>query len=315
MLAPTMTGDEDFGLPYIEEFTDDVLAVDSFTRLPKSYVLKILQSERLTCDEIALFKAVQRWGKAQMKDEKDDIKEIVKDLLPEIRFPLMELSDIASYVGPSGLLPETELLKLFSYISVVDDKVRSTLPSLPYSAEPRSGGKRCKYTAFNDTGGLFYLIGTNGGKSSWTNPILSGSVTARTSTTGSSSIDHLADRNPSTYSVENSYGSETNPWITIQFNNYILRPTEYVICQDQDHFLRNWKFEGREKGKTEWVLIQDYKDDKTLEKATPHHACFKVKTGKFFQEFRIYLTGPSHKGQANFDITQLEFYGFYKQVK
>jgi len=224
----------------------------------------------------------------------------------------MDLSDIAAVIGPSGLVSEGELLQLFSYISVQDDAIRETMSAPPFPIEHRTGGKRLKFASINDTNGLLYFIGTRGGKVPYTNPCTTGEAIARVSTTGGSPAECVADRNPLGSSVENAYGSDMSPWISVQFNRYLLRPTEYVVCQDQDHFIQNWRFEGREKGKTDWVVIQEYKNDKTI--TDNRQAVFKVSTGKFFQEFRISLTGPSHKGQTNFDITQLEFYGFYREI-
>jgi len=186
---------------------------------------------------------------------------------------------------------------------------------VPFQTQMRSGGKRLKFASIMDTNGLFYFIGTNGGKGVYSNPVKSGQVLVKISSSGGSAVEHVADRDPSTYAVENSYGSDRNPWITVQFQKYLLRPTDYVVCQDQDHFLQNWRFEGREKGKSEWLLIEEYKNDQNITSKTPHRAAFKVKSVKFFQEFRIYVTGPGHKGSTNFDITQLEFYGYYREIK
>jgi len=240
----------------------------------------------------------------------------MKPYIKHIRFPLMEMEDLATLVSELKLLSEKDMLQLYQYIAQSEEEKSKSESELPFNCNMRSGGKRLKFSSINDTNGLFYFIGTGGGKSSYySNPAKNGQVVVKTSTLGGSSVDHIADREPSTTAVKNNYNSEKNPWISVELKKYLFRPTEYVVCQEQEHFLQNWRFEGREKGKTEWVVIQEYKNDSTINNKNPHRAVFKVKCNRFFQEFRIYLTGPSHKGQPNFDITQLEFYGYYREIK
>jgi len=103
--------------------------------------------------------------------------------------------------------------------------------------------------------------------------------------------------------------------VALRFRDYLFRPTDLVVCQDNDHILQNWRLEGRT-GSGSWTTISEYKNDTTLTGTSPHRACFKnIKCSKFYQEFRIYVTGPGNKGSNNYDITQLEFYGYYRRVK
>jgi len=238
----------------------------------------------------------------------------MKPLLKYIRFPTMEMNDVAREVAPTNLLSEQQTLEIYSYLALGTEEERNKM-KMEFDTNPRSGGKRLKFASILDTNGLIYFIGTNGLKSPYSNPVKSGQVLVKVSSTGGSAVDCIADRNPISAPVENSYGSDKNPWITIQFQKYIIRPTEWVIAQDQDHFIQNWRLEGKEKGKTEYVLIEEYKNEKRITDTVPHQVCFKVKSSKMFQEFRIYLTGPGHKGQANFDITYVEFYGYFKEIK
>jgi len=85
----------------------------------------ILSSDRLNIAEIELFKVLTRWGEAQAKKSGGDLKSACKDLIKLIRFPLMQISELASTVSSSGLLESAQLVGLFSYVSVTDEKARS----------------------------------------------------------------------------------------------------------------------------------------------------------------------------------------------
>jgi len=319
-MGPRLLGEQDFGMPFLRENMVEIVSQEGFLKLSKSRLEYLLKDDSLSIDEVLLYKGLLEWGKYQLtkgkpeefKGKPDEIREVIKDLLPLIRFPCMELEDIANTVGPSELLDEKQMLLLFSYCALSSEEERSKFSGLEFNNNPRTGGKRLKYTSILDTGGLMYLIGTNGGKTTYDNPVRAGKVIVKVSSSGGSPVEHIADRNPGSYAVENSFGSDRNPWLSFDFKGYLIRPTEYVVCQDQDHFIQNWRFEGKEKGKSEWVLIQEYKNDRTITDSPTHRAVFKVKTGKLFAELRLYVTGPSHKGQPNFDITYMEFYGYYK---
>jgi hypothetical protein len=129
------------------------------------------------------------------------------------------------------------------------------------------------------------------------------------SSTGGSSSAKLCDRNLGGTAVENSYGREPNPWIELEFKRHRIRLERWFIAQDSDHFLRNWRIQGSNDGVT-YTTIHEYRDDQTINSGA-RHAFFTVnESPSFWKRIRLYLTGASHAGQANFDITQLELYGW-----
>jgi hypothetical protein len=323
-IAPQLLGDDEFGLPFIRENTDEVLQTDAFLKLSPARLKYLLADDSLGADESVLFVALKKWAAAYIAKQGDDLKgseteklkSVLKDYLPLIRFPSMDLEDIATHVATTGLLDEKQMLQLYQYCALKTEEEKEKFP-IDFNTQRRSGGRKLKYTSINDTGGMFYFLGTGEGKGgSYANPISSGKVTISQSSKGGSDPSALADRNPSGSPVENSYGSDVNPWLAVKFRDYLLRPTEIVVCQDVDHILQNWRLEGRyEKVSSSWTTISEYKNDTTLSGASPHRGVFRLKCSKFFQEFRIYITGPGHKGAANYDFTQLEFYGYYRKLK
>eukprot|EP00808_Paulinella_micropora_P028240 g9634.t1 len=66
------------------------------------------------------------------------IKSMIHDLLPLIRFPLMSLHKIASTVAPSRLLDEDAMLALWRYVSVTDEAVKSKI-KVPFFTDFRAG--------------------------------------------------------------------------------------------------------------------------------------------------------------------------------
>jgi hypothetical protein len=142
-IAPTMLGDEEFGLKFIEENAADVLASDAFVKLSKDRLTVILKDDKLAVEEIEVFKALHKWAEAELKRtqvEGADLKSIVKDLIKLIRFPTMEINQVATVVAPSGLLEQSQLVGLFSFVSVQDEKVRALLPDPGFPTQPREGG-------------------------------------------------------------------------------------------------------------------------------------------------------------------------------
>jgi len=148
-IAPTMLGDEEFGLKFIEENAAEVLASDGFTKLSKDRLLVILKDDKLAVDEIDVFKALQRWGEAEVKRsqvEGASVKSVIQDLIKYVRFPVMEINQIATVVAPSLLLEQSQLVGLFSFVSVTDEKVRAMLPDPGFPTTPREGGNSSGFT-------------------------------------------------------------------------------------------------------------------------------------------------------------------------
>jgi hypothetical protein len=116
-------------------------------------------------------------------------------------------------------------------------------------------------------------------------------------------VRSLADRNYTSSPVENSYGSDSAPWIEFDFKKYRVRPTAYFLAQEQDHYVRNWRIEGSDDGVI-WNTIRDHSNDATLT-TTSRYAIFDVpaptdRTSGFWRRLRLIAYGPSHNGSNNF---------------
>jgi hypothetical protein len=138
ILGPTLLGQDDFALSFIEENAEEVLASPSITKLPKDRLEVLLKSDKLACDEMIVFGAVQRWVAEQEKKEGWDRKQGL-EVLKHVRFPTMEVSDIAAKIQPSGLLAQEQLVALLTYCAV-PEAVRASIPAPPFPVTPREGG-------------------------------------------------------------------------------------------------------------------------------------------------------------------------------
>eukprot|EP00456_Euglypha_rotunda_P038401 TRINITY_DN2951_c0_g1_i25.p1 TRINITY_DN2951_c0_g1~~TRINITY_DN2951_c0_g1_i25.p1 ORF type:complete len:253 (-),score=51.33 TRINITY_DN2951_c0_g1_i25:37-795(-) len=143
-IAPKLLGDEEFGLPFIRENTEDVLASESFLKLSPARLKFLLSDEQLSSDESSIFIALKNWGKAQITakgdelkgSESDKLKVVLKDLITCIRFPTMDLDAIASHVAPTGLLDDKQMLSLYQYCALTSDEEREKF-TISFPIKPR----------------------------------------------------------------------------------------------------------------------------------------------------------------------------------
>jgi len=140
ILGPAMLGQEDFGLPFIEENAEEIINTDAFLKLPMERLKVLLKSDKLAIEEIDLFKAVTKWVKSNEKKDGYDSKAVSKDVVSLIRFPILEVGDLASIVAPSGLIEQPQLVQLFSYCAVPAE-ARAALPKPPFPDVAREGGR------------------------------------------------------------------------------------------------------------------------------------------------------------------------------
>lgn len=108
-------------LSYIEDEAKGVFKTTGFLNLNKECIKQILSSDQLNIDEIEVFSACMEWCKAECKRQKleettKNKKNLLQDILPLIRFPVMKIEDIASTINPSKILLREDILQLFTYL-------------------------------------------------------------------------------------------------------------------------------------------------------------------------------------------------------
>lgn len=94
---------------FIAREAEQVFSMDDIVTLPENIMLSLIQSDDLCISEIEVWKTVMKWGTAQLKktENKDKkLKDVISQLIPHIRYPLIESDDLVKIVKPSGLVPQ-----------------------------------------------------------------------------------------------------------------------------------------------------------------------------------------------------------------
>jgi len=144
-IAPKMLDDKDFGLPFIREHTDEILETEGWLRLSKPRLISLLGDDELATDEFSLYKAVLKWAKASIRtsggtETPDTLRVAMADFIPHVRFPNMQLDEIAGHIAPSGVLAQEQLLELFKFVSLSDEKEKEEAAAkLGFPTKPRAG--------------------------------------------------------------------------------------------------------------------------------------------------------------------------------
>mmetsp|Transcript_10843 Transcript_10843/g.15126 ORF Transcript_10843/g.15126 Transcript_10843/m.15126 type:complete len:488 (-) Transcript_10843:133-1596(-) len=281
----------------VPSFSEFVKAKE-FLTMNENVLIELLKLDQLCLEESEVLQAVISWGKNQIKTGNSNstttppLKEVIATCMRYVRFELIDTKFIVKDVIPQNLISPDR------FVEIMQRK---------YSDECPAPRRSASFLAFDDKKqGVFYFIGTSGLKTSWTNPCKAGWMTVQLSSSGGASRHCICDRKWGTGAVENSYGSSPT-WISFDLKDYQVVPRSYYVHQDQDHFLRNWKFEVSNDN-VRWIVLSNHTNDATITNDN-RFGHFKVQCGRPYRYFKIHVTGPSHKGQPSFDLTQVELFG------
>jgi len=128
---------------FVEENTENIIQSDAFLKLKPEALSMFLSVDELGTDEVQLFDALLAWGKAECGRQKisskpDTLKLVLENHLKLIRFPIMTVNDLASKVASCSLLDQNELVQLFAYCAMTDEKAKKKMKlAMPYSSKER----------------------------------------------------------------------------------------------------------------------------------------------------------------------------------
>lgn len=152
---------QETSLAYIESNTEQCLSSEHTMQLPKECMEIILRSDTLSCSETDILKCVLKWAKVRCTEAKQEIKEgnlrnIIGNLLPLVRFPLVDKEYFATVISDADLLTLPEIVSVFrSHYGVPNiffsNEIRKPLTNQPYIEPevyytpytPRRRGRRC----------------------------------------------------------------------------------------------------------------------------------------------------------------------------
>jgi len=203
-LTPDWMEPDDYILKFIDENALEVYKSKAFMKLSERRLLQLLSRDTLELEEAKVIEAVHQWAKFQckqqeLKETKENLSSLCKELLPALRIPTLSLEELALIVTPMGILDTTMLNNCFKYIAFAEQdflederKIRPTgwnesdegkremarlaaeraltYPKLPFSAKLRPGSGNYDVSWMETTDsfkGFRALPGLNGKTRFW----------------------------------------------------------------------------------------------------------------------------------------------------
>ena len=108
----------------IDNQTEASVKSEGFETIERSLLEAIVARDTLTIDEVALFKAVDRWATKQCEKQTLEAEGKIKrrilgeEVIKAIRFPLMTIEEFASFVPDTNLLNLDEITVLFKFFAI-----------------------------------------------------------------------------------------------------------------------------------------------------------------------------------------------------
>lgn len=129
-------------ITFIEKKTQEVLESPGFLLFDEDIVASILQSDKITGDEIDLYKAAIKWGKNRCQDKKNysDLKDVLKNVMIHIRYPLIDAKDLIQTVRHDGFMPRELYVWALEYNASPESFKFSSVPSFKERAKCFFGG-------------------------------------------------------------------------------------------------------------------------------------------------------------------------------
>jgi len=105
----------------VEENISSLVHSNEFLDLDEECIIRIVKSNVIDISELELFNAVIKWcvkecNRRNIKDSHENRREVLKNILIHIRFPLFTTEQIASDVRTSGALLDDQMVLLFTWL-------------------------------------------------------------------------------------------------------------------------------------------------------------------------------------------------------
>jgi hypothetical protein len=303
---------------YVQVRTLACLSGSKVEKLSCDSLLEILQRDWLTISEMQLFHAVLRWGKAQdTADSATGLRELLAPMMEHIRFPLIDNTDLADTIEPTGIV-DTSLL----YEAFLGKNKKNTPDGVRFrKREPLILSLECPEDAIPNmpesvNHGLFYHLGTGGGTREYVNPCVEGIVSvAWSAACPGHSLQNFVGLQ---YAPCASYTSDApNSWMQVDLGDrHRFIPKRYAIRDgmtarrpSNNNVLRNWNFEARCKQTEQWVVLRSHANDNSL--TANMVVSWEVSSDVGFRYFRLHQTGLNSSGNRFLLCSGFELWGDY----
>uniref|UniRef100_A0A6U9RRN1 BTB domain-containing protein n=1 Tax=Picocystis salinarum TaxID=88271 RepID=A0A6U9RRN1_9CHLO len=311
----------------------------------------ILTSSKLSgVAEKTILDLVLSWRDMSSTEVHEDALRDVEQLLPLVRFPLMN-HDYLTSLQSSKLAEVSRLFRTLleealqshpcTYYAIQPLKnARPTPLSLENRREVQVSGQMARdphaiarfhrragklhelmYMSDGDSNGVFHFLATDGGQHPWINPALTRKAVTASSSPLSKVSDHRWLVSGSFHSSSHfgpcydpSTGQRRTYWQVALANQCTLQCNYYSLRSDSScNFPRNWVLEGSEDGEV-WLELSRHVDDRTLKKSGQYASwpiCHPISTISC-SSFRLVLTGPSsfESRAEELCLSNLELYGY-----
>jgi len=319
---------------YLDMYASDVLKSKKFLSLPLPTIKAVISRDSLDIEESEVFDAVVAWGQKHVKDEvktpnNENVKKVVEELIPCIRFPFFTTEQFAAKAANSGFLTPEQTLALFTYLAQKEMSGDKAVVPPGLNGKPRknAGGKelKCDVSKNEFEPGLFHFLGcqASSDKKTWTNPHIAGLaiVTGGTPTSPNSISQDYAQRMVSNTErqVIQIIGNDAFFAVNITPSGYALLPKAFWIRHRGEHvtdYVSNFTMEGSNDGSS-WTAWSTHASDHKLNRGLDCSAKWTATTKetKFYTHFRIRMTGPSGANLNYLSLQNVELYGIIRPNK
>ncbi|CAG7820465.1 unnamed protein product, partial [Allacma fusca] len=88
----------------------------NFRDIDEETLMYLLKRHDLLLPELKLFNIILRWASDSM-EENSSYSDVLKNIIPLIRFPLMTAQEFATFVSSTQILPQKDVIDLFLYFN------------------------------------------------------------------------------------------------------------------------------------------------------------------------------------------------------
>ncbi|CAG7717926.1 unnamed protein product [Allacma fusca] len=108
----------------------------NFRNIDEETLIWLLKRDDLLLAELKLFNIVLRWASDNM-EENSSYSDVWKNIIPLIRFPLMTAQEFATFVFPTQILPQKDVIDLFLYFNSDGTVMEDVAKRIQYSSVRR----------------------------------------------------------------------------------------------------------------------------------------------------------------------------------
>ena len=105
----------DLCFKYLEKNTHDVVKSNTFVQLDEDGVITLCKSGDLVIGETDLFEGIINWANSQAKSTNSTFEKVLKDIIPLIRFPMMDANYLEKTVKPLNIISKDDLKEALDF--------------------------------------------------------------------------------------------------------------------------------------------------------------------------------------------------------